>query len=73
MKKECKIVQDLLASYVDKVTNEEANQYIEEHLKECKECKAILKNMKSNIEYKEQDDDRKKVKYFRIIYFYLIF
>ena len=65
MKKECKIVQDLLPSYVDKLTNEETNQYIEEHLKECKECKAILKNMKSNIEYKEQDDDRKKVKYFK--------
>lgn len=25
MKKECKIVQDLLPSYVDKLTNEETN------------------------------------------------
>ena len=65
MKKECKIVQDLLPSYVDKLTNEETNQYIEEHLKECKECQKVLENMKSNIEYKEQDDDRKKVKYFK--------
>ena len=65
MKKECKIVQDLLPSYIDKLTNEETNQYIEEHLKECKECQAILKNMKSNIEYKEQNDDGRKVKYFK--------
>lgn len=65
MKKECKIVQDLLPSYVDKLTNEETNQYIEEHLKECKECQKVLENMKSNIEYKEQNDDGRKVKYFK--------
>ena len=43
MKKECKIVQDLLPSYVDKLTNEETNQYIEEHLKECKELLESVK------------------------------
>ena len=48
MKKECKIVQDLLPSYVDKLTNEETNQYIEEHLKECKECQKVLENMVSS-------------------------
>ena len=32
-KRECKIVQDLLPNYVDGLTNEETNKYIEEHIK----------------------------------------
>ena len=35
----CKIVQDLLPNYIEKLTTEETNQFIEEHLKECDECK----------------------------------
>ena len=42
--KDCKIVQDLLPSYIDGLTNEDTNQYIEEHLKECEECKKKLEN-----------------------------
>ena len=34
-KKDCKIVQDLLPNYIEKLTNEETNNYIEDHLKEC--------------------------------------
>ena len=34
--KDCKIVQDLLPNYIEKLTNEETNKYIEEHLNECK-------------------------------------
>ena len=30
---ECKIVQDLLPNYIENLTNEETNKYIEEHLK----------------------------------------
>ena len=45
MKKECKIVQDLLPSYVDKLTNEETNYFIDEHINECPECQKILENI----------------------------
>ena len=38
-KNECKIVQDLLPNYVEGLTNEETNLFIEEHLKECNTCK----------------------------------
>ena len=31
--KECKIVQDLLPNYIEKLTNEETNQFIEEPFK----------------------------------------
>ena len=34
-KRDCKIIQDLLPNYIEKLTNEETNNFIEEHLKEC--------------------------------------
>ena len=40
-KKDCKIVQDLLPNYIEKLTNEETNKYVEDHLKECEKCKKI--------------------------------
>ena len=36
-KRDCKIVQDLLPNYIENLTNEETNHFIEEHLKECPE------------------------------------
>ena len=30
-KRECKLVQDLLPNYIEKVISEETNQYMEEH------------------------------------------
>ena len=38
MEKECKIVQDLLPNYLEKVTTEETNEFIENHIGKCKEC-----------------------------------
>ena len=49
-KKECKIVQDLLPNYIEKFTSEETNEYIENHLKECKECRDIYEKMKPEME-----------------------
>lgn len=46
--RECLIVQDLLPSYVDKLTNEETDKWIEEHLDGCEECSDILENMKAD-------------------------
>ena len=40
-KNDCKIVQDLLPNYIDKLTSKETNAYIEEHINGCKECKKI--------------------------------
>ena len=45
-KKDCKIVQDLLPNYIENLTNEETNKFIDEHLKECNECQKIFENMK---------------------------
>ena len=37
-KRDCKLVLDLLPNYIEKLTNEETNNFIEEHLKGCEEC-----------------------------------
>ena len=49
-KENCKIVKDLLPSYIDGLTSEETQKYIETHLEECNECKEILENMKKVID-----------------------
>ena len=44
-KKECKIVQDLLPNYMENLTSIQTNEYIEEHIANCEECKKNLENM----------------------------
>lgn len=63
--KDCKIVQDLLPNYIEKLTNEETNKYIEEHLKECKDCKKVYENMKKEIELSDNKKDNREVKYIK--------
>lgn len=64
-KRNCKIVQDLLPNYIDKLTNDETNQYIEEHLAKCNECKKIYDNMKQKLELNEPEKNSKEVKYIK--------
>lgn len=45
MKISCKIVEDLLPLYHDKVCSQESNGLVEEHLKECENCKKLLSKM----------------------------
>lgn len=65
MKRDCKIVQDLLPNYIEKLTNEETNKYIEEHLKECEECKKMHENMKKELEINTNQRDKREVKYIK--------
>ena len=64
-KKGCKIVQDLLPNYIEKLTNEETNLFIEEHLKECNECKKVLDNMKKDVKVNSLKKDDREVKYMK--------
>ena len=43
----CEIVRDLLPSYVDQLTNETTNQYMEEHLADCTPCRELYETMKA--------------------------
>lgn len=54
--KDCKIIADLLPNYIENLTNETTNQYIEEHLKECQDCKNALENMKKDLNINEADN-----------------
>ena len=61
-KRDCKIVQDLLPNYIENLTNEETNRFIEEHLKECPECQKVLENMQKEIKVSTTKRDDREVK-----------
>lgn len=62
-KGDCKIVQDLLPNYIEKLTSEETNIFIEEHLKNCDECKKVLENMKNDFKVIKIKRDNRDIKY----------
>ena len=64
-KKDCKIVQDLLPNYIEKLTNEETNSYIEEHINSCEDCKKVLDAMKKNIKTDTNKTQEKEVKFLK--------
>lgn len=49
MKNECSIVQDLLPLYAEKLTSEDTNEFIEEHLASCGKCTQLLKTLQADI------------------------
>lgn len=63
--KNCKIVQDLLPNYIDGLTNEETNLFIENHLKECSVCKNTFENMKQELDTTKPSRNSKEVKYLK--------
>ena len=63
--RDCKIVQDLLPNYIEKLTNEETNKFIEEHLKTCEECKKVYDNMKKELNVDNKTKEKKKVKFLK--------
>lgn len=64
-KRNCKIVQDLLPNYIENLTNEETNHFIEEHLKECPECQHIFENMQKELKVNTTKRDEREVKYMK--------
>ena len=64
---ECEIVRDLLPSYLEKLTNEKTNEFIEKHIAECEECKKVLEKMNEKValdivQNKKEADYLKKAK-----------
>lgn len=49
MKNNCKVIADLLPLYLDKACSDESKMIVEEHLKECEECRMLANAMKENI------------------------
>lgn len=67
--KECKIIQDLLPNYIEKLTNKETNSYIEEHLEICVNCKNTYEKMKNEIQLENKKTgkklDKREVDFFK--------
>ena len=57
MKVSCKIIEDMLPIYYDEVCSLESATLIEEHLKECPQCRQVLANLHSEIEISEKPVD----------------
>ena len=45
----CYIVQDLMPTYIDHLTNEKTSNAVKSHLENCKECREVFETMKCNI------------------------
>lgn len=66
MENKCKIVIDLLPNYIENLTSEDTNKFIEEHLETCKECKKVYTEMNSDIkEDIENTEIVKKIKTYK--------
>ena len=67
-KKECDIIKDLLPSYVDEICSEASKEWVEEHLAECEECRALAEVMKHTeisarkLELKQLEAGRKVIR-----------
>ena len=63
--KDCKIVQDLLPNYIENLTSEETNLFIEKHLNECEDCKKIYETMKKDYKIENEKRDGREVEYIK--------
>ncbi len=64
-KRDCKIVQDLLPNFIEHLTNDETNKFIEEHLSTCEDCKKVYDNMKKDLNVDNKTKEKKKVKFLK--------
>ena len=64
-KMNCKIVEDLLPNYIEKLTSAETNEFIEKHIKECDSCKNMLENMRKEVNVEKSKTDKKQVNYIK--------
>ena len=64
-KKDCKIIQDLLPNYIEKLTSDDTNKYVDEHLNECADCKKIYENMEKDFKFNNAKRDDREVKYLK--------
>lgn len=63
---ECNIVQDLLFGYVDNILNQETRIFVENHIKNCNNCKLKLEEIKSDNKNLEMNQ-KKEIDYLKKI------
>ena len=60
IKNKCEIVKDLLPNYVEKTLSPGTNEFIESHIKGCKNCRRILEDLTEEELTEENDNDNKQ-------------
>lgn len=53
------IIRDLIPSYIDGMTSQASNQLIEEHIKDCSECRHYLEQMRHDLQGEQQVETKK--------------
>lgn len=48
---ECNVILDLLPLYLDGRTCDDTNDVVQEHLKECKECRKVYEEMAGELDF----------------------
>lgn len=54
--KKCDMIKDLLPLYADDVCSEESRRAVEEHIKDCPDCKVELEKLRKNVTVSPQKD-----------------
>lgn len=63
MKLPCKVIEDILPMYYDKICSEESAMLVEEHIKACPRCSQTLSDLRADIDIHEKKvDDIKPLK-----------
>ena len=64
MNKHCEVIRDLLPLYADEVCSERSRELIEEHLRDCPECSAMLEQLRTHeIEEGLQEEKEQVIEY----------
>ena len=62
---DCEVIKDLLPSYADKILSKTSNKLVEEHLKKCKNCSDVLKNMNKEIDNEIIENQNEQIDYLK--------
>ncbi len=62
---DCNVIKDLLPSYIDKVSSDETNEIVEEHISKCADCYNTLKAMDKEINIEILDNKLEQIDYLR--------
>ena len=70
MKLNCKVIQDLLPLYVDKICSDESRELVDEHLEQCNNCSVLLQKMisteiESDLKSETEDVIRNQANFFK--------
>ena len=60
MSKNCDMIKDLLPLYADDVCSDESRKAVEEHIKECAECKGELEKLRRSVTVSPKNDGDKR-------------